>query len=80
MEQLLQERSDSLPYSIVPNGNGFTNPGTPIGNNPSGSALGPFPQGSNQIYNSLITSSSSSTGSTFGGSTVSEPYPFSLYR
>ena len=43
--------------SIIPNGNGFTNPGTPIGNNPSGSALGPFPQGSNQIYNSLITSS-----------------------
>ena len=80
MEQLLQERSDSLPYSIIPNGNGFTNPGTPIGNNPSGSALGPFPQGSNQIYNSLITSSSSSTGSTFGGAPASQGYSFSLYR
>lgn len=60
MEQLLQERSDSLPYSIVPNGNGFTNPGTPIGNNPSGSALGPYPSTSNQVYSSLISQSTSS--------------------
>lgn len=36
--------SDALPYAIVPNGNGV-NPGTPYGNNPSGSALGEATQG-----------------------------------
>ncbi len=34
-----------LPYEIVPNGNGNTFAGTPIGNNPSGSPLGPVYQG-----------------------------------
>lgn len=32
--------SNALPYAIVPNGNLSTDPGTPFGNNPSGSPLG----------------------------------------
>lgn len=35
----------ALPYAIVPNGNGNTRAGTPAGNNPSGSPLGPVYQG-----------------------------------
>ena len=41
LEELIAHYSDALPYSIVPNGNGETNAGTPYGNNPSGSPLGP---------------------------------------
>ena len=39
---MIASRTDALPYAIVPNGNGKTNPGTPFGNNPSGSPLGPL--------------------------------------
>lgn len=42
MQELLRERSNALPYSVVPNGNGVTNAGTPNGNNPRGSPLGPL--------------------------------------
>ena len=41
LEEIIAKYSDALPYSIVPNGNGRTDPGTPYGNNPAGSALGP---------------------------------------
>ena len=41
MEELLQAQSNVLPFSIVPNGNGETEAGSPAGNNPSGSPLGP---------------------------------------
>lgn len=34
--------SDALPYAIVPNGNSASQGGTPSGNNPSGSPLGPI--------------------------------------
>jgi len=40
LEELIAHYSDALPYAIVPNGNGVGS-GTPFGNNPSGSALGP---------------------------------------
>lgn len=43
-EELIALYSNALPYAIVPNGNGNTNPGTPNGNNPSGSPLGPVAQ------------------------------------
>jgi len=46
-EELIQVYSNALPYAIVPNGNSFTNAGTPLGNNPSGSALGPLQQNGN---------------------------------
>ena len=41
LEELIAKYSDALPYAIVPNGNGKTFAGTPYGNNPSGSPLGP---------------------------------------
>lgn len=41
LEEVIAKYSDALPYSIVPNGNGNTDPGTPYGNNAAGSALGP---------------------------------------
>lgn len=41
LEELIAKYSDALPYAIVPNGNGKTFAGTPHGNNPSGSPLGP---------------------------------------
>ena len=45
VEELIAHYSDALPYSIVPNGKGKTNAGTPYGNNPSGSPLGPIQHG-----------------------------------
>lgn len=42
LEELISHYSNALPYSIVPNGKLETEPGTPFGNNPSGSALGPL--------------------------------------
>ena len=42
LEEIIAHYSDALPYSIVPNGNGKTPAGTPYGNNPSGSPLGPI--------------------------------------
>ena len=47
LEEIIAKYSDSLPYSIVPNGNGNTDPGTPYGNNPAGSALGPVDRSGN---------------------------------
>lgn len=44
LDELVAHYSDALPYAIVPNGNGV-NPGTPYGNNPSGSALGAATKG-----------------------------------
>ena len=41
VEEVIATSTSALPFSIVPNGNGQTNAGTPLGNNPSGSALGP---------------------------------------
>lgn len=40
LEELIAHYTDALPYAIVPNGNGVGS-GTPNGNNPSGSPLGP---------------------------------------
>jgi len=47
LEEFISHYSDALPYAIVPNGNLSTNPGTPYGNNPSGSPLGPINQNGN---------------------------------
>lgn len=41
VEEIISSSTSALPFSIVPNGNGFTNPGAPFGNNPAGSPLGP---------------------------------------
>jgi hypothetical protein len=42
LEEIIAHYSNALPYAIVPNGNLQTQPGTPFGNNPSGSPLGPI--------------------------------------
>ena len=41
MEEIIQSSANVLPFSIVPNGGSTLLGGTPLGNNPSGSALGP---------------------------------------
>ena len=78
MEQLLQERSEVLPYSVIPNGDGLTNPGSPVGNNPSGSPLGPYTSGGSGSLSTIVSSVTSSSSS--GISTTTSQYPFSLYR
>lgn len=40
LNEFIAHYTDALPEVIVPNGNLLTNPGTPYGNNPSGSPLG----------------------------------------
>ena len=51
---MIAHYSDALPYSIVPNGNGQTNAGTPLGNNPSGSPLGPLDQSGDGVTGSFV--------------------------
>ena len=51
---MIRSSTEALPFSIVTNGNGQTPAGTPAGNNPSGSPLGPVPvrnevQGENRV-------------------------------
>ena len=41
VQQILISSTDALPFSIVPNGGSTQLGGNPLGNNPSGSALGP---------------------------------------
>lgn len=43
VEEILSVYTKTLPFSIVPNGQGLTDAGNPAGNNPSGSPLGPVP-------------------------------------
>lgn len=48
--------TNALPYAIVPNGNG-TGAGSPTGNNPSGSPLGPINTNGNGASGSFTVSS-----------------------
>lgn len=41
VQEIIASSTNALPFSIVPNGNGLTPAGSPAGNNPSGSPLGP---------------------------------------
>lgn len=41
VQEIISVSTSALPFAIVPNGNGQTPAGTPAGNNPSGSPLGP---------------------------------------
>jgi hypothetical protein len=79
--------SDALPYSIVPHGNGNTNPGLPLGNNPSGSPFGPISNdgdgapGSYKIEDwthYLSMAFGAGVHPSFPGS-VNELFPFNLY-
>lgn len=85
-EELIAYYSNGLPYVIVPNGNGNTNPGTPAGNNPSGSPLGPVNQGGNGAPGSYtITNWVSYLSQAYGAGvspaytgSVTALYPFSF--
>jgi hypothetical protein len=78
--------ADVLPEAIVPNGNLSTNPGTPYGNNPSGSPLGPVRRGGNGAAGSFVVNNwrnylSSAYGAGVNPSfpdTVTELFPFSF--
>ena len=86
MEELIAEYSDALPYAIVPNGNGETNPGTPFGNNPSGSPLGPITTNKQRVEGSFeITNWTFYLSQAFGAGvhpsfpgSVTRLYPFSF--
>ena len=41
VQEIISFSTNALPFSIVPNGQGKTPVGTPVGNNPAGNALGP---------------------------------------
>lgn len=87
LEELIAHYSDALPYSIVPNGNGETDAGTPYGNNPSGSALGPISTNGNGAPGSFqITSWTHYLSQAFGAGvhpsfrgSVTELFPFNFF-
>lgn len=56
LDEFVARYSKALPYAIVPNGNGV-GAGTPLGNNPAGSALGPIRTGGNGAPGSFKVSS-----------------------
>ena len=86
LEELIAHYSDALPYSIVPNGNGETPAGTPSGNNPSGSPLGPIKTDGNGAPGSfMITNWTHYLSSAFGAGvnpaftgSVTRLYPFNF--
>jgi len=70
LNEFVYSRTDALPYAIVPNGLG-NNPGTPNGNNPSGSPLGPVRTNGNGAPGSFRISNWSNYLSTAYGAGVS---------
>lgn len=86
VEELITVYTSALPFSIVPNGNGV-NIGTPVGNNPSGSALGAVTSsgqtvGTQQVsigsLNSYLSSAYSMGVDPARPSTVTTLYPLSV--
>lgn len=77
---MIQKYSDALPYAIVPNGNGQTNPGTPYGNNPSGSPLGPIRNDGNGAPGSFTVNSWTNYLSSAYGAGVNPAFPGSVTR
>lgn len=80
LEELIQKYSDALPYAIVPNGNGQTNAGTPYGNNPSGSPLGPIRTDGNGAPGSFTVNSWTNYLSSAYGAGVNPAFPGSVTR
>ena len=87
VDELIAKYTSALPYAIVPNGNGMTNPGTPFGNNPSGSPLGAIKTNGNGASGSFKVANwahylSQAFGAgvhpSFAGS-VTELYPFNFH-
>lgn len=73
LEELIAHYTDALPYSIVPNGNGVGS-GTPNGNNPSGSPLGPVRNNGNGAPGAFKVGSWTNYLSTAYGAGVSPAY------
>ena len=86
LEEIIAHYSDALPYAIITNGNGKTNPGTPTGNNPSGSPLGPIQNNGNGAPGSFkINSWTNYLSSAYGAGvnpsfvgSVNELFPFNF--
>jgi len=78
LEEFISHYSDALPYAIVPNGNLSTNPGTPYGNNPSGSPLGPINQNGNGAPGSFRVNSWTNYLSSAFGAGVHPSFPGSV--
>ncbi len=85
LEELIAHYTNALPYAIVPNGNGVGS-GTPNGNNPSGSPLGPVRNDGNGApgafkvgswTNYLSTAYGAGVSPAFLGS-VNELFPFNF--
>lgn len=82
VEEILAVYTNALPFSIVPNGNGLTNAGTPAGNNPSGSPLGPVGGQNTQVtigdLNSYLSSAYRAGVDPARPSTITNLYPLSV--
>lgn len=85
VEEIISVYTTALPFSIVPNGNGATDAGTPLGNNPSGSPLGPVAGPQQQGSQVTIGDLNSYLSSAYGAgvdparpSTVTNLYPLSV--
>ena len=85
LDEFVQRYSNALPYAIVPNGNGRGS-GTPFGNNPSGSALGPIKNDGNGApgsfrvanWNNYLSSAYGAGVSPAVTGSVNELFPFNL--
>ena len=87
MEEIIRSSTDANVFSIIPNGLGETDAGTPLGNNPSGSPLGPVkernevPEGSKVAIGDLSNYLSQAYGAGVDPTkprTVSYLYPLSV--
>ena len=87
VDELIAKYTSALPYVIVPNGNGMTDPGVPYGNNPSGSPLGPLKTDGNGAPGSFkIKNWTHYLSEAFGAGihpsfigSVTELYPFNFF-
>ena len=77
LEELIALYTDALPYAIVPNGNGV-GAGTPTGNNPSGSPLGPVNTSGNGAFGSFTIPSWTNYLSSAYGAGVNPAFPGSV--
>lgn len=87
VEEIIRSSTNANVFSIIPNGLGETDAGTPLGNNPSGSPLGPVkernevPEGSKVAIGDLSNYLSQAYGAGVDPTkpkTVSYLYPLSV--
>ena len=85
LEEAIAYYTDALPYAVIPNGNGQTNAGTPAGNNPSGSPLGPVAASNSNVNGSFTVNWTYYLSQAYGAGvnpafpgTVTTLYPFNF--